>query len=154
MKLRSLVVPAAFLALATGFSLAADPPLTPVSQQALIERLDDGPKAPIVLDVRTADEYVAGHVPGSVNIPHDQLASRLAEVPKDRDVVLYCRSGRRVQMAADVLAGSGYARLEHLQGDMPAWSNQGRPVEKPRDAAACMAALSGGAPAQKACAAN
>jgi rhodanese-related sulfurtransferase len=153
-KFRSLVVPAALLALATGVSLAADPPLTPVSQQALIERLDDGPKAPFVLDVRTAEEYVAGHVPGAVNIPHDQLASRLAEVPKDRDVVLYCRSGRRVQMAAGVLAGSGYSRLEHLQGDMPAWLDQGRPVEKPRDVGACMAALSGGAPTAKACTAN
>ncbi len=154
MKLRGLVVPAAFLALASGLALASDTPLGSVSPQALIERLDDGPKAPFVLDVRTAEEYVAGHVPGAVNIPHDQLASRLAEVPRDRDLVLYCRSGRRVQMAADVLAGSGYDRLEHLQGDMPAWANQGRPVEKPRDAAACVAALSSGAPAEKACAAN
>lgn len=154
MTVRGLVVPAAFLALAAGLATAADPPLAPVSPQALVERLDDGPKAPFVLDVRTAEEYVAGHVPGAVNIPHDQLASRLAEVPRDRDVVLYCRSGRRVQMAAEVLAGSGYARLEHLQGDMPAWAGQGRPVEKPRDAAACVAALSSGAPAQKACVAN
>jgi phage shock protein E len=153
-KLRGLVVPAAFLALAAGLALATDTPLAPVSPQALIERLDDGPKAPFVLDVRTAEEYVAGHVPGAVNIPHDQLASRLAEVPRDRDVVLYCRSGRRVQLAAEVLAGGGYARLEHLQGDMPAWSNQGRPVEKPRDVPACLAALSDGASAQKACAAN
>jgi rhodanese-related sulfurtransferase len=153
-RLRSLVVPAALLALAAGLSRAGDPPLTPVSQEALIERLDDGAKAPYVLDVRTADEYVSGHVPGAVNIPHDQLASRLAEVPKDRDVVLYCRSGRRVQLAAEVLAGSGHTRLEHLQGDMPAWLDQGRPVEKPRDASACMAALSSGAPTGNACTAN
>jgi phage shock protein E len=152
--MRRLVIPGVFALLAAGASLATDPVVAPVSQQALIERLDDGPKAPFVLDVRTADEYVAGHVPGAVNIPHDQLASRLAEVPKDRDVVLYCRSGRRVQMAAEVLAGSGYSRLEHLQGDMPAWLDQGRPVEKPRDVAACMAALSGGAPTAKACTAN
>lgn len=154
MKLRSLIVPAAFLALATGVSLAADLPLAPVSQEALIERLDDGAKAPYVLDVRTADEYVSGHVPGAVNIPHDQLASRLAEVPKDRDVVLYCRSGRRAVLAAEVLADNGYARLEHLQGDITAWVDQGRPVEKPRDAAACVAALADGGPVAEACAAN
>jgi rhodanese-related sulfurtransferase len=153
-KLRSLIVPAAFLALATGVSLAADLPLAPVSQEALIERLDDGAKAPYVLDVRTADEYVSGHVPGAVNIPHDQLASRLAEVPKDRDVVLYCRSGRRAVLAAEVLADNGYARLEHLQGDITAWVDQGRPVEKPRDAAACVAALTDGGPVAEACAAN
>lgn len=154
MKLRSLAVAAAFLALAAGLSRAGDPPLTPVSQEALIERLDDGAQAPYVLDVRTADEYVAGHVPGAVNIPHDQLASRLAEVPKDRDVVLYCRSGRRAVIAGQVLADNGYARLEHLQGDITAWVDQGRPVEKPRDAAACMAALSSSGTAAEACTAD
>jgi 3-mercaptopyruvate sulfurtransferase SseA len=59
-----------------------------------------------------------------------------------------------VQLAAEVLAGSGHTRLEHLQGDMPAWLDQGRPVEKPRDASACMAALSSGAPTGNACTAN
>jgi rhodanese-related sulfurtransferase len=153
-KFRGLIVPAAFLALAAGLSRAGDPPLTPVSQEALIERLDDGAKAPYVLDVRTADEYVSGHVPGAVNIPHDQLASRLAEVPKDRDVVIYCRSGRRAMLAGEVLADNGYARLEHLQGDITAWVDQGRPVEKPRDAAACAKALASGAPTAEACTAD
>jgi rhodanese-related sulfurtransferase len=64
----------AFLALAAGLSRAGDPPLTPVSQESLIERLDDGAKAPYVLDVRTADEYVSGHVQGAVNIPRPQPA--------------------------------------------------------------------------------
>ncbi len=154
MKLRGLIVPAAFLALATIVSRAADPPLTPVSQEALVERLDDGAQAPYVLDVRTVDEYVSGHVPGAVNIPHDQIASRLAEVPKDRDVVLYCRSGRLAQMAGEVLADNGYSRLEYLQGDMPAWADQGRPVEKPRDAAACAKALASGDATAEACAAD
>lgn len=154
MKLRSLAVAAAVLALAVGLSRAGEPPLTPLSQEALIERLDDGAKAPYVLDVRTADEYVSGHVPGAVNIPHDQLASRLAEVPKDRDVVLYCRSGRRAVIAGQVLADNGYVRLEHLQGDIAAWVDQGQPVEKPRDAAACMAALSSGGTPAEACTAH
>jgi rhodanese-related sulfurtransferase len=153
-KLRRLVVPAAFLALAAGLSRAGDPPLTPVSQEALIERLDDGAQAPYVLDVRTVEEYVSGHVPGAVNIPHDQLASRLAEVPKDRDVVLYCRSGRRAVLAGEVLADNGYAHLEHLQGDITAWVDQGRPVEKPRDAAACAKALASGAATAEACTAD
>jgi len=152
--MRGLVIPGVFVLLAAGAVFATDPVVAPVSQQALIERLDDGPKAPFVLDVRTAEEFVAGHVPGAINIPYDQVASRLAEVPRDRDVVLYCRSGRRVQMAAEVLAGSGYTRLEHLQGDMPTWLSQGRPVVKPRDVPACMAALSSGAPAGNACTAN
>jgi rhodanese-related sulfurtransferase len=152
--LRKLILPGLFAVLVAGTALATDPLTTAVSPDALRERLDDGDKAPYVLDVRTAEEFVAGHVPGAVNIPYDQVASRLAEVPKDRDVVLYCRSGRRAQLAAAVLADKGYARLEHLQGDMPAWAEQGRPVEKPRDAAACVAALTNNGPTRQACAAD
>jgi rhodanese-related sulfurtransferase len=66
-----------------------------------------------------------------VNISHDQLGARLAEVPKDKDVVLYCRSGRRAEMAADVLRKNGYTRLSHLEGDIQAWVANGRPVAKP-----------------------
>ncbi len=154
MTLRKLILPGLFAVVAAGTALATDPLTTAVSPDALLERLDDGEKAPYVLDVRTAEEFVAGHVPGAVNIPYDQVASRLAEVPKDRDVVLYCRSGRRAQLAAEVLMDKGYSRLEHLQGDMPAWAAQGRPVEKPRDAAACTAALASGGPLQQACVAN
>jgi phage shock protein E len=152
--MRSLILPAIFVALVAGTALATDPPITEVAQDALIERLDDGATAPYVLDVRTVEEYVAGHVPGAVNIPHDQVAARLAEVPKDRDVVLYCRSGRRAQLAGQVLAENGYQQLGHLQGDMLAWTEQGRPVEKPRDPAACTAALASGRHADPACASD
>ncbi len=120
----------------------ADGGPAPITPDAFLALPKSGADAPFVLDVRTPEEYVAGHVPGAVNIPHDQLAARLAEVPKDKDVVLYCRSGRRAALAAEVLAGSGYAHLQHLEGDMMGWQAQQRPVEVPRDAAACVAALS------------
>jgi len=103
------------------------PPL--VSQQALLERQAKGDPSLFVLDVRTPEEYAAGHVPGAVNVPYDQVASRLAQIPKDKDVVLYCKSGRRAGLAADVLAANGYTKLEHLQGDIQAWLQDGRPVE-------------------------
>ena len=102
-----------------------------MSQEALLEHQSRHPDHLFVLDVRTPQEYAEGHVPGAVNVPYDQLASRLAEVPKDKDVVLYCKSGRRAGIAADVLAANGYMRLSHLEGDMPAWIEKGRPVEKP-----------------------
>ena len=133
---------------------SADPVLTPVSQEAYLERVAAGADAPFVLDVRSAEEYVTGHVPGAVNIPHDQLAARLDEVPKDKAVLLYCRSGKRAGIAGQVLADNGYQRLQHLEGDMAGWIEKGRPVERPRDAAACVAALSSGGPAQQACAAH
>lgn len=141
--------------LAAWMAVGAESTLAPLSQEAFLERVAAGAeKQPYVLDVRTPEEFASGHVPGAVNIPHDELAQRLAEVPKDRDVVLYCRSGRRAQVAGEVLAGNGYSRLQHLEGDMVAWVEKGRPVEQPRDAAACVAALRSGGPAQQACAVN
>ena len=104
---------------------------TPISQDALLERQSQQPRHLFVLDVRTPQEYAEGHVPGAVNVPYDQLASRLAEVPKDKDVVLYCKSGRRAGIAADVLAANGYTRLSHLEGDMNAWVEKSRPIAKP-----------------------
>lgn len=123
--------------LAAGIAFAADPavpaPVTvaPMGQATLLQQLSTQPDQLFVLDVRTQQEYAEGHVPGAVNVPHDQLASRLAEVPKDKDIVLYCRSGRRAALAADVLAANGYTKLSHLEGDMTAWTQQGRPVAKP-----------------------
>ena len=87
----------------------------------------------VVLDVRTPAEFAAGHVPGARNISHDQLSSRLAELAplRDKQVVLYCRSGRRTMLAADVLHSAGFSRLAHLEGDFLAWEAEHRPVERP-----------------------
>ena len=102
----------------------------PMSQDALLQHQAQHPDHLFLLDVRTPEEYAEGHIAGAVNVPYDQLATRLAEVPKDKDVVLYCRSGRRAGIAADVLAANGYTRLSHLEGDMIAWTEKGRPVVK------------------------
>jgi phage shock protein E len=109
---------------------AAAMAVQPMSQDALLQHLAQQPDHLFLLDVRTPQEYAEGHIAGAVNVPYDQLASRLAEVPKDKDVVLYCRSGRRADIAADVLAANGYKRLSQLEGDMIAWTEKGRPVVK------------------------
>ena len=140
-----------FATLVSAGALAAEPVLVQVSQEALLERQQKGDEATYVLDVRSPEEYASGHVPGAVNIPYDQIASRIAEVPKDKDVVLYCKSGRRAGIAAEVLAGQGYTRLQHLEGDIVAWVDKGRPVDTPTDPAACVAALTAGQPAEPAC---
>lgn len=82
--------------------------------------------APLVLDVRRPDEFAAGHVPGAVNIPHDQIADRLAELEasKDRPIVAYCGSGRRAAIALAMLHEAGFTRLLHLTGDMPGWERE------------------------------
>jgi rhodanese-related sulfurtransferase len=140
-------------AVAVSFAALADGELAPLSQDAYLALAKSGEQA-FVLDVRAPEEFVTGHVPGAVNIPYDQVAARLAEVPKDKDVVLYCRSGRRAGMAAEVLAANGYTRLKHLEGDMPAWIEKGRPVETPKDAAACVTALKAGKASAEACRPN
>jgi rhodanese-related sulfurtransferase len=132
----------------------AAPEIAMISQEALLERQQRSDASLLVLDVRTPGEYVSGHVPGAVNIPHDEVAARLAEVPKDKDVVVYCRSGRRTNLALNLLAENGYTRLGHLEGDMLAWQERQRPLEVPRDPAACAAALEGGKPAPEVCAAQ
>lgn len=78
----------------------------------------------VILDVRTPEEFAAGHMPGAINIPHDQVPARLAEFRawKDKSIVAYCRSGRRVGIALKALHDAGFTKLVHLTGDMPGWS--------------------------------
>jgi phage shock protein E len=103
-----------------------------ISQADLIARLDRKDPDVVVLDVRTPEEFAAGHVPGARNLSHDQLAGRLAELGslRDKEVVLYCRSGRRTALAEDVLRKAGFTKLLHLDGDFLAWQAENRPVEK------------------------
>jgi NADPH-dependent 2,4-dienoyl-CoA reductase/sulfur reductase-like enzyme/rhodanese-related sulfurtransferase len=70
---------------------------------------------PVLLDVRTADEFAAGHISGATNIPIDDLRSRLAEVPKGREIVAYCQVGQRGYLATRVLLQHGY-RVRNLSG--------------------------------------
>lgn len=104
----------------------------PISQADLLKRLESRDPELVVLDVRTAAEFDAGHVPGAMNISHDQLATRLDELSslRDKQVVLYCRSGRRTLLAADTLRKAGFSKLRHLQGDYMAWEAAQRPVER------------------------
>jgi rhodanese-related sulfurtransferase len=74
-----------------------------------------------LVDVRTPEEFAAGHLAGAVNIPVQELAERLGELePRDQPVVLYCRSGNRSGHAARLLKNAGYARVHDL-GAMSRW---------------------------------
>lgn len=130
---------------------AVEPPPELLAQDALIARQRAGDTSLVVVDVRTPGEFAAGHVPGAINIPHDQVAQQLSYLPKDKELVLYCRSGRRVLIAADALRALGYTRLRHLEGDIAAWTSRGLPLETPADPAACIAALDPGDPSPRAC---
>ncbi len=119
-----------------GALLAAAPALAgkPAVSPAAVAELSARPDAPIILDVRSQAEYDAGHVPGAVLIPHDQLAARLAELDRDRWVLVYCKSGRRAGIAEDVLVKSGFD-VRQIEGSWSRWSAEGRPAQTPAPAA-------------------
>lgn len=101
-----------------------------ISQDKLIEQQASGTK-PLLVDVRTADEFNKGHVPGAINIPFDQVKSRLADFgDKNREIVLYCHSGRRAGLTSQLLSAEGFTQLKHLEGDMRGWEAKQRPIEK------------------------
>ncbi len=89
--------------------------------------LDTG--RPFVLDVRRAAEFREGHISGAVNIAHTRLLSRLAEVPRDRHILVNCRSGARSARACSLLQKHGY-ECTNLAGGMLAWEQTLVPVER------------------------
>jgi rhodanese-related sulfurtransferase len=80
----------------------------------------------LLLDVRHPHEWVAGHIPGSVHLPLDQLGIRLGEVATTRPVVVVCRSGPRSVQGAAFLQAQGF-QVDHLEGGVIAWSEAGLP---------------------------
>jgi rhodanese-related sulfurtransferase len=75
----------------------------------------------VVVDVRTPEEFRGGAYPGATNIPVQELGQRLGELPRDRPVVLYCRSGQRSAAAAQLLRQAGFTDVVNAGGlgDMP-----------------------------------
>ena len=82
----------------------------------------------MVLDVREPDEYADGHVPGAVLIPQAELALELERVPRDRDLLVACRSGSRSLGAARFLKSLGYERVTNLERGTLGWIEAGNPV--------------------------
>lgn len=113
-------------------SIAAAEDRATIDARALHERQAWGDQTLVVLDVRTPEEFAEGHVPGAMNIPHTSLAARLAELEghRDRDLVVYCRSGNRTALAIAELRKAGFKRLLHLEGDYKRWAEEGRPVAR------------------------
>jgi phage shock protein E len=73
----------------------------------------------VLVDVRTPEEFAGGHLDGARNVPVDELAGRMGELPRDRVLVVYCRSGARSSRAAAMLRGAGYQARD--LGPMSAW---------------------------------
>lgn len=84
----------------------------------------------VMLDVRTPAEYAEGHVQGAKLIPVQVLEDRLAEVPRNKQVYVYCHSGTRSARASKLLAKHGFSNIENVVGGFEAWKHAGYPVAK------------------------
>jgi len=102
--------------------------LEAVGMTALMERLSDG--SVVVLDVRPEEEYRAGHIPGALSVPVDALEAVLQTLPKDKEIVAYCRGPYCVfsDEAVTLLRSRGY-RARRLAEGLPDWRAKGLPVE-------------------------
>ncbi|HYQ39898.1 MAG TPA: rhodanese-like domain-containing protein [Pseudomonas sp.] len=91
--------------------------------------------ADLLLDVREADEFQAGHIPGAVNIPRGVLEFKLGNDPqlaeRGLDIVIYCKTGGRAALAARALKEMGYLQVQSIAGGFDAWAAADKPVARP-----------------------
>jgi rhodanese-related sulfurtransferase len=87
---------------------------------------DDGA---FILDVREPEEWAEYHIPGSTLIPLGELQSRANELPRDREIVVVCRSGNRSAEGRDILLDAGFTQVTSLAGGLRDWQAQGYPTE-------------------------
>ncbi len=107
--------------------LVARDELEPVGRHELLKRAEDG--TAIVLDVRPPEEYQAGHIPGALSVPIEQLEARLADLPRSKEIVAYCRGPYCLMSfeAVKLLRAHG-RRARRLEEGFPEWRANGLPV--------------------------
>lgn len=81
------------------------------------------------IDVRTQEEWNEYHAPNTSLVPLDQLPARLNEIPRDREIVVVCRSGNRSQQGRDILLNAGFTNVTSMQGGLNEWRASGYPIE-------------------------
>jgi rhodanese-related sulfurtransferase len=101
---------------------------TDISVQQAKEMIDKGDV--FTLDVRTQEEYNAGHIRNSTLIPLQDLSKRLNEVPRDRDILVYCKTGGRSTAASEILVNNGFTRIYNMKGGITEWTKAGYEIVK------------------------
>ena len=91
--------------------------------------------ADVLIDVREADEYAAGHIAGAVHLSRGMLEFKLGNMPelsaRDLKIVLYCKTSGRAALAASSLHDMGYLDVKSIAGGIDAWGYAGKPIVKP-----------------------
>jgi len=101
-----------------------------IGADELVSRIE-AETAPTILDVRTPEEFAAGHVPGAINIPYTELEKRYSELELEGsdELVVYCQTGRRAAIAEAALGELGFTNVRDLEGHIAAWKEAERPLE-------------------------
>ncbi len=99
-----------------------------IDASALETRIAEGDDF-LLLDIRSAGELAQGVLPNAVHIPMHLIPLRISELPKDKDVILYCHSGARSYHACAYLAQQGYSNAVNLRGGILAWARSGYRLE-------------------------
>lgn len=81
-----------------------------------------------ILDVRSKEEFNSGHIEGAYLLPVSELENRLEELPQDKPIIVYCRSGSRSTSAANILLGKGFKEIFNMTGGITEWQSKGFPV--------------------------
>ena len=90
--------------------------------EEVARRLREAPESLFLLDVRESDEREVAVIEPSLHIPMGEILARLAEIPRDRDVVVYCHTGGRSQVIAAYLEAEGFDQVANLTGGIDLWS--------------------------------
>lgn len=108
-----------------GGTSAGDSSPEEISATQALERREAGA---FMLDVREPDEWNQFHMPGATLIPLGELSARVAELPKDQEIVVVCRSGNRSATGRDILREAGFTRVTSMAGGMLEWQSEGYPT--------------------------
>ncbi len=118
-KALSIIVSVQLAILIVAFSALAFVNTTP---QEVKQRMDNGEDL-FIMDVRQPNEYATGYVPNAVLIPLGEVADRLDEIPKDKPVIVVCRSGARSAQASQILDDNGFEDVANVLGGTSAWQS-------------------------------
>ncbi|GGG14319.1 rhodanese-like domain-containing protein [Paenibacillus abyssi] len=119
-----IIVIAAIGLVLLGYNLmpAPEPEIQQITNDELEERLKNSNADDVIfVDVREEEEFNSGHINGMKNMPLSTLHETYAQLPKDKEIVLICRSGSRSMQAANLLKENGYERLVNVEGGMINW---------------------------------
>jgi rhodanese-related sulfurtransferase len=119
-------------------SIAADAitsvPLTEISSYTLLQRMNANDSSFVIVDTRDKDSYVLGHIKGAISMTPDQVSSRYKELPKNKDIIVYCWSSECMlgPGVSSTLVGLGVRKVKELRIGWCEWSERGYPIDGTR----------------------